>query len=283
MKTEEGFRQNQRVSWAEVQIGAEDTKIAAGGGGDCREQTQKVTSAACIGQIAKSARLSQRAAGVPQQSANLPQTSAADCRSNVFAAVCLPQTAADCRSMNLYFMCPRSTAAFESRVEHLRNCRSVRQRQCCGKIPLPEMKQLLKLRACPQDNVQYAAMQSILSICARSLLEFEYLPFVTVKCGNQSNPVLWLARALDTLPSGSSIRTITIYLDFHVHGGTITHKEDWATLDTSLMRPELRAANVTIFPFSTFYASRDNHFIGGRRMLINDTRTLFDSLRFADL
>ncbi|KAJ7462430.1 hypothetical protein FB451DRAFT_1180720 [Mycena latifolia] len=119
--------------------------VGRGGGGDCREQTRKVPHTlgrlpqTCHSAAAElplttarlpqtNARLPQRAAGVPQQSANLPQTSAADCRSNVFAAVCLPQTAADRRSMNLYFTCPRSTAV---------HCRSVRQLQCCGKIPLP--------------------------------------------------------------------------------------------------------------------------------------------------
>ncbi|KAJ7452628.1 hypothetical protein FB451DRAFT_1185741 [Mycena latifolia] len=143
MKIEEGFRQSQRVSLAEVEIGA-------GGHKDCRRRRRRLPrtdaeSAACIGQIAADI-LPQRAAGVPQQSANLPQTSAADCRSNVFAAACLPQTAADCRSMNLYFMCPRSTAAKTAAACGSGNAAA---KSLC---PLSERSKISKLEPCYESE-----------------------------------------------------------------------------------------------------------------------------------
>jgi hypothetical protein len=42
------------------------------------------------------------------------------------------------------------------------------------------IKHLLKLRACPQhDTAQYTALQTLLNAASSSLLEFEYLPFLT--------------------------------------------------------------------------------------------------------
>ncbi|KAJ7701450.1 hypothetical protein B0H17DRAFT_1327592 [Mycena rosella] len=187
-----------------------------------------------------------------------------------------------------------------------------------------DIENLVKFRACPEIEVhQYAAVQSLLDACSRSLLEFEYLPFLeyggvfphhdldlsrlsslrsfvvfspTARSGNQpvDDPVLWLARVLETLPSDSNIQSITIYLQVVPSHRT----EGWAALDASLARPALRTTQVTIFPHSTFYATSFPldftgltpafntllpalNFTG--RMHIDGTHILFDSLRFADL
>ncbi|KAJ6504676.1 hypothetical protein C8R47DRAFT_1103197 [Mycena vitilis] len=141
-----------------------------------------------------------------------------------------------------------------------------------------DLTHLSKLRASPQhDTAQYTSLQTLLNKASSSLLEFEYLPFLTrdepphndldlsklssLRCfvawvalgrfeGHPFAQALWLVRALNSLPLDSSVEHIIIHLPDWSASESI-NKTDWATLDTSLTRASLRAAKVTIITYGT--------------------------------
>ncbi|KAF8214984.1 hypothetical protein K438DRAFT_1800547 [Mycena galopus ATCC 62051] len=135
---------------------------------------------------------------------------------------------------------------------------------------------LLKLRIAQDNSRDQRSLQTLLDGASRSLLEFEYVPYLAelmppdLDLGRLSSlqslviwvtlgrPVaqpfsqlLWLARVLDSLPKNSATQRISIHLRYHGAGlrapSSSTGELAWTTLDASLTRPELRAAKVTIF------------------------------------
>ncbi|KAJ7741332.1 hypothetical protein B0H16DRAFT_1890516 [Mycena metata] len=172
-----------------------------------------------------------------------------------------------------------------------------------------DTQHLLKLQACPQhDTAQYTALQTILNTASGSLLELEYLPFLTIGDEPPHHPLdlghlsslnflvvwiglgeyraqpfaqlIWLCHVLDSLPGGS-ILGITIHLEDWLD--VPIREFDWGIFDAALMRPELSSARATVF---TKFDSLDvlpPTFNTTGRMLIDHGTLGFHELRYADL
>ncbi|KAF8214985.1 hypothetical protein K438DRAFT_1749089 [Mycena galopus ATCC 62051] len=176
-----------------------------------------------------------------------------------------------------------------------------------------DMTHLLKLRVCPQGHIdQYAALKTLLNAASHSLLEFEYLPFLSIEdvvpeldlgnfpslqrlvvrpvCGgivpeHPVGPLLWLAHALDSLPQNSAIAHIVLELEIWwklPSEGELACIWAWATLDASLTRPALHAATLTIFTELNLNGILP-FFAASGRMRIEDPPFIGDCLRYSDL